>query len=91
VSKLQGANNNNNNNNNSRLSSTSRGGRGRGEDDDEDDEEGEKERMRRQTSEKGHKKVKLSPHLSDLTAMKSVSFKDPEQAASLREYRHYIS
>ncbi|KAL8618755.1 hypothetical protein ACOMHN_015165 [Nucella lapillus] len=31
----------------------------------------------------GHHKVKLSPALSRLTAMKSVSFKDPEQAAGV--------
>ncbi|KAK7099384.1 1-phosphatidylinositol 4,5-bisphosphate phosphodiesterase delta-1-like isoform X2 [Littorina saxatilis] len=31
----------------------------------------------------GHKKIKLSPALSNMTTMKSVHFKDPEQAASL--------
>lgn len=66
---------NNNNNNNERSGSGVGGGGGGGGGGDSQALEGSRQ-------EKKHK-IKLSPALSRLTSMKSVSFKDPDQAASV--------
>lgn len=62
---------NNNNNNNERSGSGVGGGGG-----------GDSQALEGSRQEKKHK-IKLSPALSRLTSMKSVSFKDPDQAASV--------
>ena len=67
------ANNNNNNNNNNNESSGSGVGGGGG---------GDSQVLEGSRQEKNHR-IKLSPALSRLTSMKSVSFKDPDQAASV--------
>ena len=65
-------NNNNNNNNESSGSGVGSGGGGGGD----------SQALEGGRQEKKHK-IKLSPALSRLTSMKSVSFKDPDQAASV--------